>query len=445
MPAYIAPDYSLNKTEAIPFRDFTPVTPNRRQQSKLIAATLRRNDHLLGLREVNLNPGEREVFLRRIKEGSISRRDIEQVISGIKTPLEHEEDPKNPTILFNKIRDDRRMRGLIAFYARGNFQERDSVTADNLYRFLSEVFPNAVSYQKGVGEFLDRIERVNGMDKRREYEAAMESFGAIAYGKQWEYLKQAQLLNSEATGKLTTPAEALIEEAPKPLGLEVAKREYKSGTEQAKLFNAKHRLEGKVMDGYKDGGRAANFDMLGRLRNVSREVIVVDRSKDIELQRMIQVAHEVQARYGNGLRCAFELAKVVHHRMHHPNAVEIVSRDLDSRRGQEILLGSISIDNRLAGVCRHRSLLFQVLAGEIGLKSALVRGNYSHGAVSGGHAWNEFDENGKRYVIDIMNPPAWDNFQRLDWNEFIQKGGFPEVGKDMKLRHYLDINNRSLY
>lgn len=57
-----------------------------------------------------------------------------------------------------------------------------------------------------------------------------------------------------------------------------------------------------------------------------------------------------------------------------------------------------------AGVCRHRTLLFKLLADEAGLDVALVRGNYSDGRTSGGHAWNELHLNdGRRLLIDVMN------------------------------------------
>ena len=55
-----------------------------------------------------------------------------------------------------------------------------------------------------------------------------------------------------------------------------------------------------------------------------------------------------------------------------------------------------------AGVCRHRSLLFKLLADEAGLDVALVRGNYSDGRSSSGHAWNELHlDDGIRVLFDL--------------------------------------------
>jgi transglutaminase/protease-like cytokinesis protein 3 len=64
------------------------------------------------------------------------------------------------------------------------------------------------------------------------------------------------------------------------------------------------------------------------------------------------------------------------------------------------------IEQSQAGVCRHRSLLFKILADEAGLPSALVRGNYARRGRKPGfaHAWNEVTlADGRRLLIDVMH------------------------------------------
>ena len=80
-------------------------------------------------------------------------------------------------------------------------------------------------------------------------------------------------------------------------------------------------------------------------------------------------------------------------------AVVLLTREYAN---EGVLLGDVT---RLcgAGVCRHRALLFKLLADEAGLDVALVRGNYGDASRVGGHAWNElYLPDGRRFIIDTM-------------------------------------------
>ena len=93
-------------------------------------------------------------------------------------------------------------------------------------------------------------------------------------------------------------------------------------------------------------------------------------------------------------------------------------------RDREMLL-SESVGS---GVCRHRALLFKVLADEAGLDVALVRGNLRS---TGGHTWNELRLNdGTKRIVDCMNP----------------RGGFefPEF-TDEAAQEYLTVHNEPYY
>src|SRR5438128_11467172 len=76
-------------------------------------------------------------------------------------------------------------------------------------------------------------------------------------------------------------------------------------------------------------------------------------------------------------------------------------------RNHEVRLGDIPKITDGAGVCRHRSLMYKILADAAGLKVALVRGNYAHSnGRQGGHAWNELHlDDGRVLIVDTMNPP----------------------------------------
>ena len=82
------------------------------------------------------------------------------------------------------------------------------------------------------------------------------------------------------------------------------------------------------------------------------------------------------------------------------------------------------MDQGQAGVCRHRSLLFKIMADEAGLKSALVRGNYAGKAGPPGfpHAWNElWLEDGRRVLVDVMHKRGEQTFPELSSPEVVSR------------------------
>lgn len=413
--------------------------PDSRQQSKIIGVIVRNDQRLIGEPSVQLNHRERGEYLRRVAQGRIGDAEYSKLLGSIKAPIANERDERNPVFLFSEISGDRQLKGIVAHFARGSLQSRDSLTPQDLHAFVRQRFPNALAFEKAVGGFLDQIERSNDKQKRAEYEEKVEELGSIVYGKQWEYLKQIKLLEEEARAGQPKPPGAMAENP--------QVRDAQSGLEQAQQFTREHRLKGRVEDGYKDGGRATRFDSQGRAINPSREVIVVDRQRDVRLQQMIEQAKSIQAQYGTGLKAAFELSKLVYEKMNDPRAVSIVESQFEATPGKEVLLGDITVENGSAGVCRHRSLLFQVLAAELGVSANLVRGNVAFGDydISGGHAWNEVELYGRKYLIDIMKPPGSRKFKDFDYSAFMKQGGFPEIGINRSNYRYMDVNGVELY
>jgi len=83
-----------------------------------------------------------------------------------------------------------------------------------------------------------------------------------------------------------------------------------------------------------------------------------------------------------------------------------------------VLLGAW-LNQSHAGVCRHRALLFKLLADEAGLKSALVRGNLAPG---GPHIWNELSlEDGRCVLVDTMLLRARQTFADVASPDVVQR------------------------
>ena len=100
-------------------------------------------------------------------------------------------------------------------------------------------------------------------------------------------------------------------------------------------------------------------------------------------------------------------------------------------KNQPVLIGDW-VEQAQAGVCRHRALLFKILADEAGLDVALVRGNYAGSQVPGGHGWNEVSlGDGRRVIVDVMHDGARPKCLEVT---------APEV-----IEHYLKVDNTPWY
>jgi hypothetical protein len=167
--------------------------------------------------------------------------------------------------------------------------------------------------------------------------------------------------------------------------------------------------ETKIGDGYVDGGRKMKMHGDGRVSS-SREIITVDRTRDAELRKHLEFARSDEVMKLNELDRATRLARHVAWLMTPKEGykhLEAKAAALDKEhRNKEVLLGDVCKITGGAGVCRHRSLLFKLLADEAGLKVSLVRGRHGRDPKSAGsHAWNELrSSDGKVLIVDVMNP-----------------------------------------
>jgi len=164
----------------------------------------------------------------------------------------------------------------------------------------------------------------------------------------------------------------------------------------------------RVPDGYFDGGRSMRLDAEGRAQS-GREILLVDRGSDPELRRQIAYAQSEEIRRLPELERVEKLAAFVDGRTTPPGGerwtgptIDMITKEFANK---PLLIGDV-VEQSQAGVCRHRSLLFKILADEAGLQAALVRGNYARRGRTPGfaHAWNEVTlSDGRRILVDVMH------------------------------------------
>lgn len=188
----------------------------------------------------------------------------------------------------------------------------------------------------------------------------------------------------------------------------------------------------KILDGYIDGGRGMQLDPQGHARS-RRELIIVDRQRDAALRKHLEFARSKTVLSLEPEKRALTLAKYVDQNMsldqNNRATMAAVALLTEEYADQGVLIGEVT---RLcgAGVCRHRALLFKLLADEANLDVALVRGNYGDAARHAGHAWNELHlKDGRRILIDTMQ-------RRV---ELLTSEGSPASGR------YLTIDNKPWY
>uniref|UniRef100_A0A7N0TLR2 non-specific serine/threonine protein kinase n=1 Tax=Kalanchoe fedtschenkoi TaxID=63787 RepID=A0A7N0TLR2_KALFE len=159
----------------------------------------------------------------------------------------------------------------------------------------------------------------------------------------------------------------------------------------------------------------AELQVMSVMDKVDYEVIIVNRSVDIELQQLEQktflVSMECQAAsndpISNGL--IQKIADLVVDRMGGPvsDADEMLKRWTSRRYELWNSLNSIVLPLGCldVGLSRHRALLFKVLADSINLPCMLVKGSYYTGTDEGAVNLIKIN-NGSEYIVDLMGAPG---------------------------------------
>ncbi|MGC3965969.1 MAG: hypothetical protein QM775_00945 [Pirellulales bacterium] len=224
----------------------------------------------------------------------------------------------------------------------------------------------------------------------------------------------------------------------KTLPTETAAAEVSSDVRDVvEMFNRRHYVgpETRIPDGYLDGGRGMKIDDENRAA-AGREMLQVDRSRDSELADDLALARSAALRELPPLERAKRIAAWIDSETTPPagkRLVEKTTAQLEQEFKNRPLLIGDWVEQCHAGVCRHRALLFKILADEAGLKTALVRGNYGRDKKPGfPHAWNElFLDDGRRLLVDVMHHGGEDKFFDV---------GAPEV-----VEHYWKVDDTPWY
>lgn len=194
----------------------------------------------------------------------------------------------------------------------------------------------------------------------------------------------------------------------------------KAAIAQSRTYNSAHRIgeDEPLVAGFRDPGRSVRIGEDGGLVDPpGREIIVVSPiSEDPTIARVLEEARVLVAGCTSDIDRVELLADYVARTLKENNPAkneELLSAICRSGNlaGSEVSVGEL-IDAG-TGVCRHRSILFKLIADYIGVRAALVRGIYvprgaDHREDStnelGGHAWNEVVlDNGLRIVVDVMH------------------------------------------
>ena len=176
------------------------ILSNKRQQDKIVAVLESGNFDLISESQVEVQDNQRAGFLQKVARGDLDESKFKDLVLNIKPPIAYEQDRNNPAELYGSISGNKQMRGLIAEFARGDFNQRDNLTSKDLVAFLQK-YPEPSSFERDTQKFLDEIEKANSTQKRQEYEASLKEFMHTVYGKRQEYYDQTKLLRVEADEK----------------------------------------------------------------------------------------------------------------------------------------------------------------------------------------------------------------------------------------------------
>lgn len=242
------------------------------------------------------------------------------------------------------------------------------------------------------------------------------------------------------------------------LAAQMQQRIQSSGGRQASIYQETHEIPpGERLNyGFVDAGRGTPIGPDGELlKSTNREVIsYAGPEKDPELHRLIEWTKLVDRPDASLVDRARMVGAVVARALpendDRRNWSLIREMSGGQPEGHRVELGDLLRSK--TGVCRHRSLLFKVLADHIGLPVSLMRGNFQGYGARGGHAWNEVsDEHGNLFIVDVMHG-TMDRADGTLGKSYFTCGWEPRyVGSDIGLRfdlgslrrHHIEKNGRS--
>ncbi len=150
---------------------------NRKEQ--IIKAILKKDLNFLKSENIELSQEEKETFYRRVTNGQIGKSDFNKVIESV---------PRgNFGEVFEKIKDNKYKRRIVAYMTGMGFDNYDGVTEESLKKFIKR-YPSPVTFESAKNDFLSAIEESNSEQKYLDYKREIEEFAHEIYGEKAEVL-----------------------------------------------------------------------------------------------------------------------------------------------------------------------------------------------------------------------------------------------------------------
>jgi hypothetical protein len=199
-------EYIENSKETPCYCDFTDtndnlflpkgILSNPRQTRKIVGCF--RNPKFISQRDVTISEKELDSFFLEVARKEITdKKTIEKAFQNLVSRIKGNILKIKMFPMFEIIKADRHLIGILAYFTHGSLYRRDEVRAIDILEFLVK-FPDPYTFQFEAKDFLDIIEIFNSRDKRKEYEESMKTFMELLYGKQFEYLMQINLIRRKA-------------------------------------------------------------------------------------------------------------------------------------------------------------------------------------------------------------------------------------------------------
>lgn len=174
------------------------VTPDPRQRRKIVGSLF--NPHIIWQPDTHISENEMETFIMDVARKLVTSADkqsIEKAFRGLIAKVSGNILTLKYRPIFEKLKRDRHLTGILAYFTRGSLYRRDEVQELDVLVFLKK-YPDPYNFQYDAQEFLDIIHLFNPPGKRKIYEKNLQTFMKLLYGKQYEYLMQINLIKREA-------------------------------------------------------------------------------------------------------------------------------------------------------------------------------------------------------------------------------------------------------
>lgn len=187
----------------------------------------------------------------------------------------------------------------------------------------------------------------------------------------------------------------------------------------------------RIVDGFRDAGGGAFFNHWGDVIRAKREVITIDKKSDVYLRNAICYVRQNTSQLSEKKKVKFIYNLIQDISGNAEKAVERSKILGESAVGEECLLGKIFEHG--AAVCRHKAIMFKILAEEVGIKTRILRGNAVDLGGFGRHVWNEVKlKDGGKFLVDTQNSRMVDLYAKNAY-------------KNPELASYCNENNIPIY